>query len=87
MIALLNNLYIINPEKVKSQCIQLDIWDGIIRLIRPNSLIERFNFEKRKLQSKEILGLDDTLITLIYGLNFISNIIRNDAQIGDFLVD
>ena len=47
LISLLNGLLVLDSAKVIAMCNQLDIWDGIMRLIRPGALAERTSNEKR----------------------------------------
>ena len=88
LITLLNNILVLETKKVLGICIQIDVWDGIIRLLRPGALEERANNEIRKPCKPGVFNdYEEILITLISFVSFFINAIRTDLQILDFLLE
>lgn len=88
LITLLHSLLLMDTKKVLSICLQIDIWDAILRLLRPGSLIERSENETRKpYKGLFVIEYEEVLISLSSLLGFITNVIRIDIQILDYLLE
>lgn len=88
LVNLLNNLVIIDSAKVVPICIQIDVWEGLVRLLRPGAFEDRCKNEKRKpFKGQENVEFDQVLLGLISLCTFFSNIIRNDIQVLDYLLE
>lgn len=88
LVTLLNNLMVLDSKKIISICIQIDVWDGIIRLLRPGALEERADNESRKAcKGYKFTEYEQVLITIISFSTFLTNIIRNELQILDYLLE
>lgn len=86
--SLLSSIFILDSSQVSSICCQLDIWDAIIRLLRPGSISERIRNERRTpLKAYAAYSYSETLMPLIYLLNFTSSVIKQDSQVSDYLID
>lgn len=89
LISLLTGLLVLDSAKVLAMCNQLDLWDGIMRLMRPGALAERSSNEKRvpfqSLPSASDQDSDLTTITLFF--HFVGQSMSFDPQTCAFLLE
>ena len=84
---LLYNLVVLDQNHVLPVCSQLDIWDGLTRLLKPGALDERMRNGKRENCPFEGEGFESEVIALVFILNFLSCAIRKDTQVCDYIVE
>ncbi|CAG9310971.1 unnamed protein product [Blepharisma stoltei] len=88
IVTLLYNITLLDYSRVSPILIQIDIWDPLIRLIRPGALLERlFNEQRKPCKDYQSYSFEDTLIGLVSILNFIAHMMKQDAQITDYLLE
>ena len=84
---LLYNMAVLDTKKISGICIQLDIWDALVRLIRPKALSERVYTEQRKpCAALCVYSFDEVLYALIALLDFTVHLMY-DVQIAEYLLE
>lgn len=88
IVTLLNNLLTLQREKVIAVCIQIDIWDGLMRVLRPGAMVERANNEgRRPCKPGNFQDYEEILLALLGITGFLTNVIKNDAQVLSYLLE
>ena len=88
LLSLLNSLVVLDSAKVIPICIQIDVFEGILRILRPGALEERAKNEVRKpFKDLDVLEFEQVLLALISICTFFNNVIRNDIQVLDYLLE
>jgi len=89
LISLLTGLLVLDSAKVLAMCNQLDLWDGIMRLMRPAALSERSSNEKRTpFQSLPCTSdLESVLTTITLFFHFVGQSMTFDPPTCAFLLE
>jgi hypothetical protein len=88
LVSFLSNLAVLDISKVLPVCTQIEIWEGLLRVLRPGSLEERAKNERRKpFKELEFQDFEQELLAITSISAFFTNVIRNDIQVLDYLLE